>query len=351
MKTAFMSMLLSACLVTSCVAVEPTFWLKNKKARMPVVVRGQIESGIMIIFLHGGPGGTALKKIGTRAFNMLEQDVSVVYWDQRGADKSRGGVQRVFLNIDQFVEDLDLLVDHIQLLYPGTHLFLMGHCWGGALATAYLADDQRQQKISAWMMVGGAYNNPKGDSLSSVWVSAHARQMINKGIDARYWMKALKWYQRNPSFSSAALKHYNFVRKANGYQVVKGDSLGQFPCYTMKDVLRKPAQFAAYYLNYFRSLNRFIISDIDLSSQLKEITIPVVIFWGEKDGLIPVRLGLDAFDLAGAPQDHKHLVLYEHVAHTIYYENPTRFALDVRAFLKQYSRPQKREEYKNTVSL
>jgi len=30
---------------------------------MPVVVRGNLESGILILFLHGGPGGTSLKKL------------------------------------------------------------------------------------------------------------------------------------------------------------------------------------------------------------------------------------------------------------------------------------------------
>ena len=65
--------------------IKPTFCLKNKEASMPVVIRGKVNSDVLILFLHGGPGGTAMKKIGTRAFNGLEEEFGVVYWDQRGA--------------------------------------------------------------------------------------------------------------------------------------------------------------------------------------------------------------------------------------------------------------------------
>jgi pimeloyl-ACP methyl ester carboxylesterase len=339
MKKALSNMLIAACLTVPCLthAVEPTFWLKNKDAKMPVVIRGNIQSSSMIVFLHGGPGGTALKKIGTRAFNALEQDFAVVYWNQRGADKSKGGNTKKHLNLHQFVEDLDMLIDHIETMYPGMNLFLMGHCWGGALATAYLADEHRQNKITGWIMIGGAYNNPKGDSLSMEWVKAHARTMIERGEQVRYWRSSIRWYDRNPGFSSAQLRHYNFVRKANGYQLVKGDSLGIYPCYTNKDILKKPDQFVGYNLNYYRTLKRFVISDIDLSHQLSLIKIPFLVFWGSEDGLIPVELGREAYEKAGASPEHKLLIVYEEVAHTIYYEHPTGFSKGVAGFICRYN--------------
>ncbi|HEX5171855.1 MAG TPA: hypothetical protein VFW11_21900, partial [Cyclobacteriaceae bacterium] len=40
------------------------FYLVNKGAQMPVSVRGNKASGIFILFIHGGPGGTSLQKIG-----------------------------------------------------------------------------------------------------------------------------------------------------------------------------------------------------------------------------------------------------------------------------------------------
>jgi pimeloyl-ACP methyl ester carboxylesterase len=245
--------------------IKPTFHLKNKEATMPVVVRGKMDSDILILFLHGGPGGTAMKKIGTRAFNGLEEEFGVVYWDQRGATGSQGGTQKKYMNLNQFIEDLDVLIDKIRNLYPTSQLFLMGHSWGGGFGTAYLTDPIRQSKIAGWIEVAGAHNNPKGDSLSAVWVKNHAKEKIMKGEHVQYWKRALKWYEKNPRFDSNAMAHYNFVRKSHGYQSVEGDSLGQYPGYVNIDILRRPVRYVAYYFNFYQTLNKFIISDIDLT--------------------------------------------------------------------------------------
>lgn len=300
---------------------------------MPVIVRGKVDSRILILFLHGGPGGTAMKKIGTRAFNGLEEDFGVVYWDQRGAEGSQGGNQNKYMNLGQFIEDLDVLIDKIQTLYPTSQVYLMGHCWGGGFGTAYLADTTRQSKITGWIDVAGAHNNPKGDSLSAAWVKNYAKEKIVKGEQVRYWKRAISWYDKNSRFASNALGHYNFVRKSHGYQYAEGDSLGVFPCYTNMDIIRKPFSYAAYYLNYYSTLNKFIISDIDLTPQMKNITLPSLIIWGDKDGLIPVAMASEAYHALGTSGSKKQLVIFENTAHTIYYEQPTRFVIAVKEFV------------------
>ncbi len=320
--------------------IKPTFYVINDEASMPVVVRGKLSSDVLIVFLHGGPGGTALKKIGTRAFNLLEQDFGVAYWDQRGADASQGGTQKKWMNLNQFVEDLDILINQLQFLYPNTSIFLMGHCWGGALATAYLGDKERQTKVAGWINVAGAYNNPLGDSLSVKWVKKYAEQMINKNEDAKYWQGALRWYKKNPTFTSAQLKHYTYVSKSHGYQRIEGDSLGQFPCYTKRDLLLHPFQYAGYYLNYYHTLNNFIISDIDLTQKMRNISLPSLIIWGEMDGLIPVEMAFKAYDaLATCPED-KELCIMPNTAHTVFYEQPIQFVGVVKSFINAHIRQQ-----------
>src|SRR6187402_810105 len=267
MKTRFilMGIISIASYTNSLSVIPPTFHINNKEAKMPVVIRGNIDSNVLILFLHGGPGGTSMQKIGTRAFNGLEKEFGVVYWDQRGAEGAQGGTQKKYMNLNQFIEDLDVLINHIRRMYPQSHVFLMGHCWGGGFGTAYLTDSVRQSKISGWIDVAGAHNNPKGDSLSAEWVKSYALERIKKGEEVLYWKQALRWYDKNPVFPSNALSHYSFVRKSNGYQFVKGDSLGKYPCYTTQDIYKQPIKYASYYLNYLNTLNKFLISDIDLT--------------------------------------------------------------------------------------
>ncbi|MFZ6012785.1 MAG: alpha/beta fold hydrolase [Bacteroidota bacterium] len=323
--------------------IKPTFLLKHKNATMPVVVRGNLESNVLIVFLHGGPGGTAFRKIGTRAFVKLEEDFGIVYWDQRGAETARGGTGKELMSLDQFVEDLDVLIDRLKKLYPQVSIFLMGHCWGGGLGTAFLIDKDRQSKVAGWIDVAGAHNNPKGDSLSVAWVKAHAMKMISQNEDVQYWSRALKWYDENPSFKSDQLGHYQFVRKAHGYQLVEGDSLGLFPCYTQKDLLIRPVKYISYYLNYYNTLSKFIISDIDLTPHMHKITVPSLILWGKKDGLIPVPMAYEAYTALGTPEAQKHLVLMEETAHTIFYEQPQLFVMNIKQFINSYTGEKLRE--------
>ncbi len=313
--------------------IHSDFFIINKESKMPVVIRGNVDSRVLILFLHGGPGGSAMQKIGTRAFNGLEKEFGVIYWDQRGAEGSKGGAQKKYMNLNQFVEDLNLLVDRIHNMHPHAQLFLMGHSWGGGFGTAYLMDSTRQSKITGWIDMAGAHNNPKGDSLSAEWVKDYANKKIKQGEKIRYWKRALRWYEKNPEFLSNAMRHYSFVRKSNGYQLVKGDTLGKYHCYNSHDLFKKPVKYVTYYLKYYKTLNRLLISDMDMTPSMKNITLPCLILWGNKDGIIPVAMAVEALDVLGTAPSEKKLVIFDKTAHTIYYEQSTLFVKAVKDFV------------------
>ena len=308
------------------------FYYKNKNAVMPVAIRGNVKSQATILFLHGGPGGSAMLKIGSKAFNALEEKYRVVYWDQRGSGLSRGGAAKRYMNLQQFIEDLDGLVDILKDQYPEEPLLLMGHSWGGALGVAYLADATRQSKISGWIDVAGAHNNPRADSLSMIWVKEWARRQIALHRHAMYWNYALRWYERNPEFTSAQLMHYQLVKKCNGYMVnqTTADRPG---ANTPGKWLLKPYKMINYFKNYRCTLSRLIISELDLSSSLDEIKIPTLIVWGRSDGLIPLSLAFEAHRLYGARDCKPKLVVVDQSAHMVYYEQPEQFSETILFFI------------------
>lgn len=314
--------------------MKPTFYFTIKDATMPVVVRGNVSSHVLILFLHGGPGGSAIKKIGLTAFNQLEESYGVVYWDQRGTASSRGNNKRP-LTLNQFVDDLDFLIDCLKIKYPYAQIFLMGHSWGGGLGTAYLLDPKRQSKLTGWIDVAGAHNNPKGDSLSMVSVKKHAVNMIAKSRNTNYWKRALKWYERNPDFTSDQLRHYVFVRKARGY-TFRYPPHAHNPEYTFSDLFKTPGQCIRFYIHFQRTLSRFIISDINLDTSMVSIKLPTLIIWGEKDGVIPVEMACEAYESLGTAKNDKYIVTFENTAHTVFYEQPERFTLAVKNFINKY---------------
>ena len=80
---------------------ENYFWIDRNNASMPVWVRGNIDSGVFIIFNHGGPGscGTLESIIEVAPGNgqldhpsplkVLEDEYAMVYWDQRHSGMSK----------------------------------------------------------------------------------------------------------------------------------------------------------------------------------------------------------------------------------------------------------------------
>ena len=146
------------------------FYVENKGALMPVLVRGNTASDNYLVFLHGGPGGTSFEYEWMKAFQELESLYRIVYWDQRGSGNAQGNPPADTMNVDQFVEDTDMVIDTIRQKYGISKVFLMGHSWGGGLGTAYLLDTNCATKVKGWIEVDGTYNLVMGDCLSSQWL-------------------------------------------------------------------------------------------------------------------------------------------------------------------------------------
>ncbi len=312
------------------------FFLVNKQANMPVSVRGNKASGIFILFLHGGPGGTALQKIGLPAFNDLETSYATVFWDQRSSGSSQGNSPTSLLTLDQFVEDLDKLVDLIRYKYNNPRIFLMGHSWGGCLGTAYLANPQHQAKIKGWIEVDGAHNNPTGDQQSLDWMTMYAESAVTNHIDVDFWNYVLSWYARNPNFTSDQLEHYAFLERANGYihdPSLKKDPV-TFPEFSFDYMFNSPADVSMALTNYNHVIKNFIISNIDLTVQMQNITLPSLILWGKYDGVIPVAMASQALNALGTDPAKKSIVELPNSGHVGFYEEPDLFVSAVRGFIE-----------------
>ena len=314
------------------------FFLVNKQASMPVSVRGNTSSGIFILFLHGGPGGTALQKMGLPAFNSLESSYATVFWDQRSSGSSQGNSPTSLLTLNQFIEDLDKLVDLIRYKYNNPRIFLMGHSWGGCLGTAYLTDASRQAKIKGWIEVDGAHNNPLADDQSLAWMTSYAQAAVAQNIDVDFWNYVLTWYERNPNFTSDQLEHYAFLERANGYihdPTLKRDP-ATFPEFTFDYMFNSPADEAMALTNYNHVIKNFIISDIDLTSQMQNITLPSLILWGKFDGVIPFAMAAQGLNALGTNPSKKSIVELSNSGHVGYYEEPEVFVSAVQGFIELY---------------
>ncbi|GAX06372.1 prolyl aminopeptidase [Secundilactobacillus pentosiphilus] len=98
-----------------------------------------------IIVLHGGPGAGHDYMLPYTDLTVTGR--SVIHYDQVGCGRSSHLVHKPksFWQVQPFVEQLELLIKHLKI----DQIVLLGHSWGGILATEYAIkhDDQIEKLI------------------------------------------------------------------------------------------------------------------------------------------------------------------------------------------------------------
>lgn len=309
------------------------YFLKNDGAVMPVWVRGNVESGIFIVTLHGGPGASAHEFVLSHAFKKLEERYAVVYWDQRFAGIAQGNPPKSTLNIDQFVEDTDQCIGLIRQLYQPKSIFLLGHSWGGGLGAAYLGRGNHQQGINGWMDMDGSKNDTLEVQLVKQWVLQKADERMDK--DPELWNHAKQWYAAHPKPVYSDVEPYIFVSAAGGdvYNYEKFNAINKIPY--LRLFFQSPISAA------------FLIPQTDISfadginftPEMNNIHIPSLVLWGENDGILPLPLAQWTYDQLGTPAAHKRLKTFPECGHGPHFEQPEAFAEAVTDFVETYKTP------------
>ena len=323
-------LILSACSKDEFQKDGDFFYLESVDARMPIWVKGNVESKKFIIFLHGGPeGGSSQYYTIFPSHKEIEKHFAIVYWDQRMCGMSQGNPSMEDATLDQFTKDLDKVVSLINKKYDNPDLYLMGHSWGGALGTNYLLE--HQSKIKAWIEIDEGHAWTQANALARENMMGVAQNKVAAQDEADFWKFALDWYQDHPVVGINDNAHYSFVGAANGYDFnPESDSL-QVP---FTDLLFfSPISTAYFFVPYQFS---FLDAGLNLQNRVDEITIPTLICWGRHDGVFPVQQANDTYNLLGTSAENKRIRIFEYSAHSPNYEEPMAFASEVIDFIDTF---------------
>jgi pimeloyl-ACP methyl ester carboxylesterase len=309
------------------------FYLENAGAVMPVWVTGNKASNVFIIFLHGGPGSSAIGEMPMSGLKNLRQDYAIVYWDQRGSGISQGNAKPDSLTVDQCVEDLEKLVHLIRYKYNNPYLFLMGHSWGGTLGTVYLLDSKNQHYFSGWIEIDGGNDWENHAKLSAEWVKGMAREKIAVGENADHWKKEIEWYDNIHFFDNdfdISDRHRKNLNDLKGVYY-KGSPDINYLSYVINTPLT-----ISFLTNNYNVEKNFTLPTSNLHTQMCNITIPTMILWGRHDGIFPVEMAQSAFDYIGTDRNDKYLYIFENSAHFPQIEEPELFCEKVKIFVDKY---------------
>lgn len=315
------------------------FHLSNKGADMPVWVKGNFDSDVILITVHGGPSSTAgMDFTISEGFKYLEDDYLLVYWDQRFSGMTQGHYDQSTMNPDQFIEDTKKIVELIQHKYPNKKYFMIGHSWGGQLAAGYLGRDNHDAMFSGWIDLDGSIYGEMESELMKNWILDRVPEKLAEAeADVEFWQFIVDYYEENPlpgNYSEFIPYYYVSALEGDAYnwEVTIADNPIPYA-----DLVFKSMYSFSYYVNSFgEKEDMYLWDNLNYTPEIESISIPSLMLWGAVDGVVPPEVGDYVFDHLATDLSMKKVVKIPECAHGPQNDQPEIFYEEVSNFIETY---------------
>jgi pimeloyl-ACP methyl ester carboxylesterase len=281
-----------------------------------VLLRAEHAGNPPLIMLHGGPG---MSEAGFfRHCNApLEKAFAVVNWDQRGAGKSFDpSIPKSSMTVEQFISDLDELVELVRRRLGKPKVVLFGHSWGSALGVLYTA--RFPHKVAVYVGSGQIGDWAAGERASYAYALAEAER--------RGWSKmvnALRTIGPPPHTPERLWVQRNALARLDG--MMSPAAMLRM----LRMVLSVPESSIFEVPTVFRSLRWSLeatwdeVTRLNLSTSAPALNVPVFFLLGRKDHWVSPELSVAYLEALHAPL--KKLVWFEHSGHEPFADEPAKF--------------------------
>lgn len=307
----------------SQIGVAPSYWRTEKGI---LLYHFEDGSGTPVLIIHGGPG--VPQNQAWAGLKLLNNNYKFVYYHQRGCGKSTRPFDT--FSSKNYYENMKLLegklgidaqladIEHIRQLLGVEKLIIVGHSFGGFLASLYAAE--YPDHVAKLILVSPAevLKMPQKDG----GLYEEVRRLLPEGTEKKEYELYLKRffdYGKIFSQSEQSLSRMNF-------------EFGEYYAAALKTrgkVLSEPflQRDAGGWVTpaLFFSLGR----KCDFCPFLRNIKAPTLIVLG-KDDLMPAESAKDYSDNIPGSR----VVVIEGASHFAFAEKPERFAKVVTEFLQ-----------------
>ena len=285
---------------------------------LEVMIRGDHKENPIVIFVHGGPCCSEIPYV-RKYQNLLEQNFTIVHYDQRGSGKSYQFFRDYSdVSANTHVEDLVALTEYIKEYLGQEQVVLVGHSYGTyvAIQAAYY----RPELYRAYVGIGQVSHKVEAE-LDNLNKYIAAAEQAGNTKDVEY-LKSLQEPITNGDILAprAYARKYGFsARKINdNLDYLKGFLFG--PEYNLLDAIRL---YTASYLYQDNLLKES--SDEPITELVTEMKIPVYFLMGKYDGMTSPKVAEEYLnDLIVEPKD-KAFILFEESAHFPQFEEQENF--------------------------
>ena len=310
---------MGAPLVPPTQPIDSKTWLVEPGIELSHFVVGE---GRNVLVIHGGPGQPFLQAMS--GLEPLTSDFRFHYYDQRGCGESTRPIDHfespnVYENMMALDRSLGLGVqiadiERIRQILGDDKLILIGHSWGGFLASLYAAEFP--EHVDALILISPASTlvTPQPDAESDLFATVRAKLPTDE----------------QPGFDVFMQEYMNFnslLQKSDADLVAMNEQFGK---YYMQVVdtdaqLPPPGRPGGWMVwGMYVSMGQ----RHDYRAALQDVTAPVLIIHGADDlqSEAATRLYVDTFPNA-------EFVVIENAGHFSFEEQPNEFARIVSQFL------------------
>ncbi len=280
-----------------------------------VTIRGRDRRNPILIWLHGGPGSGETSAL--RHYDAgLEDHFVVVYWDQRyaGQNFDPGAPKPTHQTIQQYVDDLGVVVDAVRGRFGQRKVVLVGHSWGTVLGVLYA--QQHPETVAAYVGIGQVADVPESERRSYAWALAQAQARHDRAGEAQ--LRALGPPPRSgqPVFTPRDLMMAyggSFHQKMDYGDLILAGFMEREANWRDFAAFQGSAAFSnALTLGEF---SRFVIDD-----RPQVFATPVFLVSGRYDRQSEATVAHDFYDRVQAPR--KAFIWFEQSAHNPPFEQP-----------------------------
>ena len=292
-----------------------------------MMIRGRSVDNPVLLYLTGGPGGTDIGAI--RADVTLEQDFTVVAWDQRGAGKSYSALDPTdTFTTNQLVADTVEVTNYLRDRFDQEMIYLVGQSWGSTLGV--LAAQEHPELYHAFVGVGQMVSQRETDIMFWEDTLAWAEETGNTGL-----AEALR---RNGPPPYENLMHYDpFIAREHDW-----NSYPEFdPNNEMPAILFVPEYSWMDRINAFKGFLDTVgtlypqLQDIDFRQDVTALDVPFYMVLGQHEARGRAVLAEEWFDMVDAPV--KERIIFQGAGHRAHFDRPDEFAVVMSHVLEQSS--------------
>ena len=314
--------------------VDEAFYVRTSGADLYVHMRGDSRGGDAVLLLQGDEGAGSAPYRDSTAAELLEDDVVMVYFDQRGtgASTSRNTDD---ISLVQLQDDVLLMLDVIDAQWtatPTARVHLMGHSWGGLLGLSTLLDTEISERLAGWIEVGGVHDVPATYAASRALALAEASAQAGKGDHGDAWTDIRDRLKQTPAALggvASLVEEQELARDAEALMdTIAGDA--QVSGQGRQAAPGSPLNWAgANRRAATQALGEVV--DLELDDELLTLTLPTLMIWGAHDLASPVAQAEQSVHRIGS--EVVELTVLGRSGHAPMFSQPDGFADAVLTFV------------------